>query len=63
MSEEEKICKVCKNTEDSYAVKITEGDVCDNCRNLNEQFQIYRQLITEGVIDPDAKHLHRNQYY
>ena len=56
MSEEAKICKVCKHTEDDYSVEITEGEVCDNCRNLNEQFQVYRQLTTEGVIDPDVKH-------
>ena len=57
MSEEEsKMCKVCRCTEDEYAVKITEGEVCDNCRDMNEHFQIYRMLITEGVIDPDKKH-------
>ena len=53
---ESKICKVCKHTEDDYSVEITDGEVCDNCRNLNEQFQVYRQLTTEGVIDPDVKH-------
>ena len=56
MSDDAKICKVCKYTEDEYSVEITEGEVCDNCRNMNELFQIYRQLIAEGVIDPDAKH-------
>ena len=53
MSEETKICKVCKYTEDEYYVEITEGEVCDGCRKLNEQFQIYRILMTEGVINPD----------
>jgi len=57
MSEKEaKICLVCKYTEDEYSVEITEGEVCDNCRNMNELFQLYRQLTTEGVIDPDVKH-------
>ena len=56
MSEEAKICKVCKYTEDDYSVEITEGEVCDNCRNMNELFQVYRQLTAEGVINPDAKH-------
>ena len=56
MSEDAKICKVCKHTEDDYSVEITEGEVCDNCRNLNEQFQLYRQLTAEDVISPDEKH-------
>ena len=56
MSDDAKICKVCKYTEDEYSVTITEGEVCDNCRNMNELFQVYRMLVAEGVIDPDAKH-------
>ena len=56
MSEEGKTCKVCKYTEDEYYVEITEGEVCDGCRKLNEQFQIYRILATDGVIDSDATH-------
>ena len=57
MSEEEvKVCLVCKCNEDEYSVEITEGKVCDGCRKLNEQFQIYRMLVAEGVIDADATH-------
>ena len=57
MSEEDrKVCRVCKCNEDEYSVDITEGKVCDGCRKLNEQFQIYRMLVTEGVIDPDVSH-------
>ena len=56
MSDDAKICKVCKYTEDEYSVEITEGEICDNCRNMNEQFQLYRQLIAEGVINPDERH-------
>ena len=57
MSEEDvKVCLVCKCNEDEYSVDITEGKVCDGCRKLNEQFQIYRMLVTEGVIDPDVSH-------
>jgi len=56
MSEDAKICKVCKQTEDDYSVEITEGEVCDGCRNMNERFQVYRMLTAEGVINPDEKH-------
>ncbi len=56
MSDDAKICKVCKQTEDDYSVEITEGEVCDGCRNMNEKFQVYRMLIAEGVINPDEKH-------
>jgi len=57
MSEEkEKICLVCKYTEDEYSVEITEGKVCDNCRDMNEKFQIYRMLVADGVINPEATH-------
>ena len=57
MSEEEKqICIVCKCTEDEYSVEITEGNVCDGCRDMNEKFQIHRMLTAEGVIDPETPH-------
>ena len=57
MSEkEEQICKVCKYPEDDYTVEITEGEVCDRCRDMNEKFQIYRLLLKEGVIDPETRH-------
>ena len=56
MSEETKICKVCKYTEDEYYVEITEGEVCDSCRKLNEQFQVYRILEADGVINSDTPH-------
>jgi hypothetical protein len=58
MSEEEHkpICIVCKYTEDDYRVEISEGKVCDGCRDMNEKFQIYRLLLKEGVIDPETRH-------
>ena len=56
MSEEVKVCVVCKCNEDEYSVEITEGKVCDRCRDMNERFQIYRMLIADGVIDPDISH-------
>ena len=57
MSEEDvKVCLVCKCNEDEYSVEITEGKICDGCRDLNEKFQVYRMLVAEDVIKPDEKH-------